>query len=241
MIKNIFILWFQGFENAPDIVKKCLESWIYYNLDWNIIQLDDSNLHEYIEIDEFRNNEIGLWHLSDIVRLLLLEKHGGVWVDATTFCNCSLNVWIEPNITNGFFAFSRPSNDFLFSSWFVYSEPNNYILQKIKESMTTYFRINKKSDVYLILHHLINELYLNDSIFKKLCDEVPFLSSGISSNGIGPLFLQAIDLFNRTTPEIKGLIESKMIPLFKLTHKCDYENRQNPDTILYFLFSTIPQ
>ena len=26
-------------------------------------------------------------HNSDIVRALLLSKYGGVWADATTFCN----------------------------------------------------------------------------------------------------------------------------------------------------------
>lgn len=240
MIKTIFILWFQGFDNAPEIVKRCLQSWIYYNPDWNIIKLDDSNLQKYIDIDEFRNNEIGLWHLSDIIRVLLLEKYGGVWADATTFCNHSLTNWLEPFIKNGYFAFSRPSNEFLFSSWFVYSEPQHYISHKIKESITKYFRVNKKSDVYLILHQLINELYFNDSEFKQLCDKVPYFSSGISSNGIGPLFLQAIDLFNKLTPEIKALIDSKMIPLFKLTYKCDYVNKYNSDTIIYTLFSSIP-
>jgi hypothetical protein len=241
MIQTLFILWFQGFEHAPPIVKKCLQSWIHYNPDWKIIQLDNSNIDQYIDIQIFRNNEIGLWHLSDIVRLFLLAKYGGLWVDATTFCNCSLTLWLEPYIKTGFFAFSKPSNDFLFSNWFIYSESDHYLLQKMRDSTEKYYQKNKKAEIYLIQHHLVNQLYFSDPLFHNLCKSVPVFYSGISSQGIGPLFLQAIDLFNQTTPEIKALIDSKIIPLFKLTHKCDYENKYNPKTILYSLFSTIPQ
>jgi hypothetical protein len=240
MIKKIFILWFQGFDNAPIIVKKCLESWIYYNPDWNIIKLDYTNLDEYLDIKELKNYEMSLWHFSDIIRFMLLEKYGGLWVDATTFCNLSLTKWLEPFIKSGFFAFSRPSNEYLFSSWFVYSEKDNYLSKKIAETIITYFKINKKTDIYLILHNLINELYNTNDEFKFLCNEVPFFSSGISQKGFGPLFLQAIGLYNRVTPEIKCLINDKYVPLFKLTYKYDYENNCGPETILYYLFSTIP-
>ena len=48
MIKNIFICWFQGFDNAPEIVKNCLKSWYHYNPDWNIIEIDDNSLKKYM-------------------------------------------------------------------------------------------------------------------------------------------------------------------------------------------------
>ena len=49
--KNIFIYWAQNFKNAPYIVKKCLESWKLKNPDWNIIELNDENLKNYINIE----------------------------------------------------------------------------------------------------------------------------------------------------------------------------------------------
>ena len=83
MIKNIYILWFQGFENSPDIIKKCVESWKHYNSDWNIILLDNNNLPNYLELDTYidiSSKNIELCHISDIIRLILLQKYGGVWV-----------------------------------------------------------------------------------------------------------------------------------------------------------------
>ena len=50
MIKDIYILWYQGFDEAPDLVNKCVKSWKYYNPDWNIILLDETNYDKYTDI-----------------------------------------------------------------------------------------------------------------------------------------------------------------------------------------------
>lgn len=107
MIKVIYIYWAQKFINAPDVVKKCLSSWKLHNSDWKIIELDDDNLYEYINIDmlipEINKKEITKTSYSDIVRLFLLEKYGGCWCDATTFCNKSLDSWLNACVNDGFF------------------------------------------------------------------------------------------------------------------------------------------
>jgi Leucine-rich repeat (LRR) protein len=246
MIKIIYILWFQGFENAPEIVKKCLQSWIYYNPDWEIIKLDNTNLQNYLDLDEHNNIiKAGLSpnHLSDIIRLLLLQKTGGVWVDATTFCNLSLSNWLPNFIKEGFFAFERPSYEILISSWFFYSEKNHIITTKWIEQCNYFFKANDNSKEYdyLFLHHLFNALYANDKLVKNSWDKVPKFIANISNTGVGPMFLQTLDLFNNTSEGIISTINSKMIPLFKLTYKCDFENKYNDKTILYYLFSTIEE
>jgi mannosyltransferase OCH1-like enzyme len=241
MIKHIFILWFQGFEQAPEIVKKCLNSWIYYNPDWKIIQLNESNLHEWVDINEWKKEGMLLCHLSDMIRIFLLEKYGGVWVDSTLFCNRPLTQWLPNYIQSGFFGFSRPSNDYILSSWFLYSEPNHVICRKIGERISIYFRQveNMKKVNYLILHDIINELYQTNKEVKEELDKMTFFHSGISIfGGIGPLFLSAIDLFNRCTPEIDLIIQCQLIPVFKLTYKCDY-SKNREDTIISHLFRTI--
>lgn len=105
MIKNIFICWFQGVDNAPDIVKNCIASWKYYNNDWNIILLDNTNIIHYVNLNNYVNTQdknINPTALSDIIRIILLKKYGGLWVDATTFCNKPLNEWLPDVIKEGF-------------------------------------------------------------------------------------------------------------------------------------------
>ena len=47
--KHIFIIWFQGFHNLPEICEKCYNSWKYKNPGWDIHFIDNLNIHKYIE------------------------------------------------------------------------------------------------------------------------------------------------------------------------------------------------
>ena len=163
MKKVIFIYWAQKFINAPIVVKKCLLSWKLKNPTWEIIELNDDNLSEYINIEEeipdIQKKDIHKCHYADIVRIFLLEKYGGVWCDATTYCNKSLDDWLDKNISTGFFGFDKPREDKLLSSWFLYSEENNYIIQKWKEKTILYWKNHNKMHHYFWFHYLFGDLY----------------------------------------------------------------------------------
>jgi mannosyltransferase OCH1-like enzyme len=38
--KTVWILWFQGISDAPFLVKKCIDSWVEKNPEWDVILLD---------------------------------------------------------------------------------------------------------------------------------------------------------------------------------------------------------
>ena len=61
MIKKIFMYWHNKFENSPLIVKKCLASWKKFNENYEIIELNDDNLKEWINIDNLIYNKKGLY------------------------------------------------------------------------------------------------------------------------------------------------------------------------------------
>lgn len=242
-MKKLFICWFQGFDNAPELVQQCLRSWIHYNPTWTIIKLDNNNLGEYIQLDKFidpqKQSDISKNHLSDIIRIMILNRYGGVWVDATTFCNRALDEWLEPYTRSGFFAFERPNNEILIASWFMYSEPGNYITSEWEKITLQAFKQDKQPP-YLIIHYLFNYLYTNDQKFQKLFDTMPKTPSNLSNNGVGPHFIQTVGMFNKITDGLISYIHSKMTPLFKLTYKCDF-TEYHDKTIVHYLFSTIAQ
>jgi hypothetical protein len=236
MIKNLYIYWAQKFINAPDVVKNCLLSWKLKNLTWKIIELDDDNLNEYINLEEeiqnINNKNITKTSYSDIIRIFLLEKFGGCWCDATTFCNQSLDDWLDKNIQSGFFAFDKPGEDRLLSSWFIYSEKNNYIVKKWKEETIKYWENNNEMHNYFWFHYLFGDLYKTDNEFKKIWD----LTLKISADG--PHFLQTNNLLNSPSENIKNHIIEKKTPLYKLTYKYDI-NQYNNNCILKYLVDTI--
>jgi mannosyltransferase OCH1-like enzyme len=130
MNKTIFFFWYQGIENAPIIVKKCLKSWKYYNPSWEVVFLDKNNyllflsLYDISIMNYIRNNKnFSLYKISDILRLLLLFTNGGLWVDATCFCNDSLDNWLPLFINERFFVFTP----FLISNAVFHSKKNKKI------------------------------------------------------------------------------------------------------------------
>ena len=93
--KKIRVLWWQGIENAPKLIKKCVKSIEEYNCGYEVILLDKDNYKKYVELPDFimkkvKKKKITLTHLSDIIRMGLLKKYWGIWVDATVFINSNI-------------------------------------------------------------------------------------------------------------------------------------------------------
>ena len=85
----IWSLWWQGEENAPETVKACFAS-VRRNCGSNheLKVITKENFREYLDVPEhvikkLESGMITITHLSDILRMGLLYKYGGLWLDAT--------------------------------------------------------------------------------------------------------------------------------------------------------------
>jgi hypothetical protein len=240
MIQTLYIYWAQKFNNAPDVVKNCLISWKLKNPSWKIIELDDDNLHDYIniekEISDLKQKSITKTSYSDIIRILLIEKYGGCWCDATTFCNKSLDIWLHNyTITSGFFAFDRPLKKWkklMLSSWFLYSEKNNYITKKWKEATIKYWSENNKMHNYYWFHELFDNLYIQDNEFKIIWDNVGKIDTSI------PHFIQSANMLNPLSEVVKDHINKCKSPIYKLTYKFDTTKYNESSNLAYLLNNT---
>lgn len=64
-------------------------------LNSNVKFIDKNSLPKYIEIPSFieekkKKGIVGLAHYADIVRVSLLAKYGGIWIDAASWCTRSI-------------------------------------------------------------------------------------------------------------------------------------------------------
>ena len=88
---DIWMFWSTGIENAPDIVKKCVAS-VRENLpDRKIHILSMADYRDYVTFPSFIQERIDSGqmmnaHMADLLRLALLIKYGGTWIDATVLC-----------------------------------------------------------------------------------------------------------------------------------------------------------
>lgn len=88
----IWICWWSGVENAPELVKQCVRSIIKNAGKHPVYLITEKNYGEYLSIPEYilekvEKKQMGLAHLADYLRVCLLEKYGGLWMDATLFCS----------------------------------------------------------------------------------------------------------------------------------------------------------
>ncbi len=88
--KNIFVFWWDGFENSPKVVKRCLDSVKRNNPESKTIEITKDTYKEYTDINpiiigDYEKGKISVQTFSDILRFNLLKNNGGTWIDATIF------------------------------------------------------------------------------------------------------------------------------------------------------------
>jgi hypothetical protein len=184
--KTIWILWFQGWENAPLLQKIVAKSWENKNPYWKINYLDNNNLHHYVDSEDMKiindkNKTISYQSQSDIIRISLLKKHGGVWIDSTFLCLQSLDDWVYNAI--------EPSNFWMYhgtgagmdiqygpASWFIVSIDNSYIITKWNEAVRDYWNTHHSTDNYFWLDELFKQLFETDKQFQIEWNNVPYIS-----------------------------------------------------------------
>lgn len=180
----IWQLWLQGEDNAPDIIKNCLRSVKKYNPERQVILLTNENIHNYISlpsfiIDKYNKGIISNTHYSDIIRVILLHKYGGTWIDATVMLTDKIPVQI---LESEFFCFSSPKDSLyykqhLISSWFIHSRPNHVFMDIIKNSLFSYWKNENELLDYFLLHILFCLMINKNKGLKNIWDKLYHLSN----------------------------------------------------------------
>ncbi len=160
---KVWFCWFQGIENAPEIVEICYNS-LKENLnDKEIILITEENMFEYIAFPQFimekwKKGIISNTHISDLLRLELLIKYGGLWLDATVFCSSS-NIPDYIDNSELFFyqhlTLNKYARSAFISSWLIHAKSNNKILMATRYLLYKYWEKNDYQIDYFILHHFM--------------------------------------------------------------------------------------
>lgn len=223
--KKIWILWLQGWDNAPYIVKKVNESWIKHNPEYEIIQLSRNNIKDYIPDIQNQDKKTDQAY-SDIIRLSLLEKYGGVWADSTMLCMKSLDNLVN-SIYGDIWMYHGGDSCKYLASWFIVCKKNSYIMKKWKEKCDEYWKNRDLPDEYFWMDKLWIDLYNSDEVFKKNWDS---FEPKICCGDIGESHVFAGKVNNKDE-DLQKIISEKRPYAIKLSHhnfnEHDKENNGN--------------
>ena len=81
--------WWQGMEEAPDLIKACINSQKkYLPKEAELIIITRDNYCDYVDfpqwlLDKAEDGRVTLTTFSDVIRASLLYKYGGIWLDST--------------------------------------------------------------------------------------------------------------------------------------------------------------
>jgi len=154
------ILWFDGWEGnqAPWVAHSVAASWEAHNPGWRVQRLSKHNLHDFLSVPylsrmgELEELTARGWRKSkrkwlppaqsDVIRLHLLSRYGGVWADATLLCTQPLDDWVYSALTpTGFWAYRSGGvgEEGHACSWFLVATRHSRLLHLWREATDGYW------------------------------------------------------------------------------------------------------
>lgn len=233
----IWTCWWQGVDRAPRMIQNCVESMRMHAGGREVIVITKDNWSEYIDIPDFimRRVWIGgldLIKLSDYIRVCLLEKYGGLWLDSTIFCAKDIpdDVFSYPwytaknRINTKLHVIER--SEWVFNQCGGWS--GNFVFSYLRESLETYWRVtNMNIDYYLI-----------DYIFRIGLDNIPQMRY---LQDVVPYNCQNRDSLNHAMKSAKPFSEWSRLTggstfAYKLDRKGSYKARSHGRETVYAFF-----
>lgn len=184
---KVFVFWWQGFDNCPEIVSSCLKSIKKHLGSHELIMLSKENFSDYIEfpdyiLEKLENKTISLTHFSDLLRVSLLEKYGGIWLDATIFLNHEYDSQIYNysfyTVKHGLYADYHICRGKWTTSVFMASK-ENFFMSYIKCFLLEYWKNENFPITYLFLDCIISLGYDYIEEIRNIIDAVPLNNTDI--------------------------------------------------------------
>lgn len=159
---KVWICWFQGIDKAPELVKICYESLKKNLKDKEIVVITSENIQDYVQFPDYIQEKwekgiITHTHMTDLLRLELLIRYGGTWIDSTVLCTRDIaeipDYYFESDLF--FYQCLKPGRDghaTVLSSWYMSAASNNRILMATKHLCYEYWKKNNDMVDYFLLH-----------------------------------------------------------------------------------------
>jgi hypothetical protein len=185
MKKIIWMSWLQGLDDSsiPKLNLECIHRWQSLNKDWDFKFITYKNVLDYVPdffhiLDKCPNRIKA--HQTDLLRLILLEKFGGIWCDASLYPTEPLSNFID-NIVNhtDFFTYRwmprsidpiRGNRDTVV--WFLAAgQSNHYLIREWRKIFFEKFSSDKEFKYFTMAESLC-ELYDSDDKIKHIINNM---------------------------------------------------------------------
>lgn len=230
--ERVWFCWLQGLDNSPNMVKTCLKSQQLIFGD-KVTVVDFSNYQEWVTLPDFvvekyRKGIIPGASFSDLLRLELLIKYGGTWIDSTVLATkpsvegeTDKKSPIEKIFQSDlfFYRYFNGKQVVGLSNWFLHSKPNNPVLMDVRDALYAYW---KRYDC--VLNYYMFHLFLDYS-----CKRYPVYTEKMPRlNSYNALILR--DNLHKNYNEQKWSELTSHVWFHKLNYRQEDEALRNPNS-----------
>lgn len=225
---KIWVCWFQGIENAPELVKRCYQSMQDHLPGREITLITEENMSSFVQfpdhiLDKWKKGMIPPAHMSDLLRLELLIRYGGTWIDATVLFtgDCAPD---DYRFDSDLFFYQmlppgRGGHTHIASSWFITAGTNNQVLMAVRHLLYEYWKTHTALVDYFLFHDFfIMELQQQPQLWQSVLPMDVSLPSHLQYN------------FFKTYSEDQWKHICSITPMHKLSYKFAPEKAEIENT-----------
>lgn len=233
----IWFCWWQGEEQMIPLAKGCYNRLLDMKpQDKPVILLTKDNFRDYVNIPEIilkklQRGKITITQFSDILRFCLLEQHGGLWVDATTWVTHPIK---EEIFQNSFYT-CRSTDPAIVDTkrvargtdtpWLLASCSGSPIFSICREIFFEYWERHSLPFDYLLIDYCLINIY----------DNMKLLHQEMDAGADVQNFLFAMEpLLNEPFNEDHFAELSAKTPFYKLSYKMGGKPTTDRGELTYF-------
>ena len=178
--------WHDGRDAMPGLCQLAVRSWQVRNPDWKVIIVSDHNYRQYLSPSDVPSTfaSLKVQHRSDIVRLAVLIRYGGLYLDASYLVLKGFdNLWDTAFQNNDLFlvtalTLQRSEIDFPLNALILAPRPANPLLMKWRKRILDYLE-NPCTSLYDMKSHpsmLRVARHFDDPALGGLANSGPYMS-----------------------------------------------------------------
>ena len=213
---RIWFFWWQGMENAPELVQICYKSVCKHNPD-SVCIVTGENLKSFVKIPEYiekkrSEGKISFQHYADIVRVTLLARYGGLWLDATCFVTTNMPEIVKRSVL--YTVKQRYFKQHFGEIWMIGSSAEDMILFAFMRDVWFSFWRDKDTVIdYFFMNRMFEFAYNRWDAVRELYDNAPYSTENK---------IRLIDVFNLPYKETlwNDIVASAW--LYKLSYKGNF-------------------
>lgn len=178
--KYAWSCWWHGMEEAPELIKACINSQKkYLPEEIELILITQDNYRNYVDfpqwlLDKVENGKVTLTTFSDVICASLLYKYGGIWLDSTILLTESLPLefWDYDVFTIREFRYCLP---------FMGGKSGQKFYQFLMEGFFYYYKNYEYTKYYLLITYLLDIAMNKYPDIREKYNKLPVKSAGISN------------------------------------------------------------